>query len=845
MVESVTLRRKQPKQTPPLVPVVGIGASAGGLDAFRALLKALPDDTGMAFVLIAHLMPEKKSVLGELLARETSMPVNQLEADTPVEANHVYVIPPDQALTIQNGHLEIRKPEASERPSMVIDTFFRSLAEARRAKAVGVILSGTGSDGSSGLADIKGEGGITFIQDSASAAFAEMPNNARAAADYVLSPEEIAAELKRIARHPYVMKEPALPLTGALPRDGEVREIFKLLEAKCGVDFSRYKSASIHRRIARRMLLRKMDSLRDYLKYLRTDKYELDALYQDLLITVTEFFRDPGAFDVLKKAIIPEILRNLGNDAARVWVPGCASGEEAYSIAICFVEAATERAGTPVQVFATDVNVPCINKARRAVYPETIAASVSPERLQRFFVKTHDGYQVNKFVRDLCIFAEQNVLADAPFSRMDLVSCRNLLIYLDNAAQREVLQRFHYALKTGGFLFLGTSESVSAAPQLFEEVQKPQRIYSKLPASRVTDFALTTVNPAHRPVAATRASEGAQPIEISRDVDHILLSRFAPAGVVLNSAMDILEFRGSTASFIHPVPGEATLNIFRMIREEMAIPLRLALDESKTANRPVRKEVEIHFDQTAKKLTLEVVRLRPDTRGHPYYLVLFGEAFAEPARTYQTRKAKMPKDATSRRISKLEAELRSADQRVRSIVEERDSTNQELQSANEEILANNEELQSMNEEMQTAKEELQAANEELHSVNDELQRRNIDAGAAYSELNDIILSLDSIHLVVDNQSRIRRFTPAAQKLFNLTPGDLGRPIADINPNLSVSDLPEMIRSVIANLAPVERQVQDGGGRWYLLRIRPYKTESMKIDGAVLSLMDIDNVKRAG
>jgi len=583
------------------------------------------------------------------------------------------------------------------------------------------------------------------------------------------------------------------------------------------------------------MLLKHIESVGDYLNHLRTHKEELDALYEDLLITVTEFFRDPGVFDFLKSEIIPGILKTLPPDTpARVWVPGCASGEEAYSIAICFVEASKDRAGPPVQVFATDVSEHSIRKARQAIYQKNIATSVSPERLQRFFVKEAGGYHINKLIRDMCIFAEQNVIADAPFSRIDLVSCRNLMIYLDTSTQKDVLHRFHYALKPTGSLLLGTSESTAAAPQLFEQVHKPERVYAKVHITGRIDFALVGRSPIHGPLAKAPVAVARPVRDIGNEIDQLLLRRFGPSGVLLNSEMEILQFRGSTGGLLEPASGEASLNVFRMIRKELAEPLHVALHEARMSYTPIHKrDLEVPVNGHTMRLDLEVSRLRPEPKGETYYLVLF-----EVPRTIPrpgTRK-KVPTPPAYRRVSELEEKLKSAHEMMRSITEEEERTNLALQSANEEILANNEELQSMNEEMHIAREEIQA-------TNNELQKRNTQLGEAYSDLNNLILSLGIASVLVDDELRILRFTPVAQKILNLIPNDVGRRITDMRSNINVSDLPGRIAEVIRTMSATEVEVQDTDGHWYTMCIRPYKTDSGRIAGAVMFLVSIDGLKR--
>jgi two-component system, chemotaxis family, CheB/CheR fusion protein len=840
--------RNPPTSPSRLVPVAGIGASAGGLEAFRLFLEALPNNTGMAFVLVSHLNKAHGSMLAEILSKATTMPVAEVQDRAPVLANHIYVIPPNAILEITKGRLSARPLREARRPVMVIDTFFRSLAEHSKSQAIGVVLSGTGTDGTLGLAAIKAEGGIAFAQDQQSAKYPDMPRSASAhfgSADFVLPPAQIAREIARIAGHPSVRqtkKEPESESTSGVPYS----TIFDLLRSATGVDFSGYKPTTIRRRISRRMVLKKIESLTAYQKRLASDPLELEALCQDLLITVSAFFRDAETFEFLQTVIIPEIVKEKPGDMAiRVWVPGCATGEEAYSIAMLLLES-TLTAEAVVQIFATDVNKPAIQAAREGYYREANMAGISPERLRRFFVKSNGGYQVGKQVRDLCVFAVQNVIKDPPFSKTDLISCRNLLIYLGTPLKEKVLNTFHYALNPNGRLLLGASEAVGSGSGLFRQVDKKHKVYSKLMTSVRPHFELGVADQASA-VARRLAAHQRNPIGVSQEADRIVLTRYSPPGVLVNSAFNIVQFRGHTGAFLEPPPGSATLNLLKMSRTGLMMDLRTALQQAKKAGAPVRRSgVRVRVNGGLKKLDLEVTPILDNSSKEPYYLVLFhaAEQAKEPPQAPRTLPPGRKKKASVHQpeIVSLRAELAAIQADLRTIIEEQEGTTEELQSANEEILSSNEELQSTNEELETAKEELQATNEELTTVNDELQARIAELAEAHSDLTNLIDSVDAVYVMLGNDLRIRRFTPAAQKVLNLIPTDVGRPLGDIKPKIQVPDLPEMIAEVIANMGNKELDVQDSDGRWYAMKIRPYKTQEDKIDGAVMALTDVDALR---
>jgi len=833
--------------------VVGIGASAGGLEAFTELLKALPDNTGMAFVLVSHLSRNHASMLTELLSKVTKMPVREVQAETPILANHVYVIPPSTMLSLKDNDVSAYPMRSTNRPVMVIDTFFRSLAEQRKSQAIGVVLSGTGSDGTLGLAAIKAEGGIAFAQDEQSAKFPDMPRNASAqfgSADFVLPPAEISKELARIAHHPYIRQikpeedsEPATP-------ESELAKILSLIKASTGVDYAQYKPATIRRRISRRMVLHKTETVGAYLKRLESDPAEVEALYQDLLINVTCFFRDQEVWQFLKEQVIPGILKNRISDAPiRIWSPGCATGEEPYSIAMLLLECLEPSGAPPIQIFATDISMQAIQTARDGLYPENIVSDVSLERLRRFFVKANGGYQISKRVRDLCVFAVQDVTNDPPFSKLDLISCRNLLIYLSIPVQKRVLATFHYALAPSGYLLLGNSETVGAGSNLYRPADKKHKLYSKL---------MTAVRPVFH-LAPSEIAEGAalprqhsassrSAIDLGKEADRVVLAKYSPPGVLINSLFDIIQFRGRTGPFLEPSPGQAALNLLKMAREGLVIDLRAAVYQAKKTGATVRKTgVRLHSEDRVTEVNLEVTPIADASSRDPYYLVLFQtverptQAQKPPLGAARGKKEKSP--SAAHELEALRAELAATQEDLRSIIEEQESTNEELQSANEEILSSNEELQSTNEELETAKEELQATNEELTTVNEELHNWNAELAKVNGDLTNLIESVEVVYVVLDSELRIRRFTPAAQKVLNLIPSDVGRPIGDIKPNLELDDLPKLIQDVIVKMNQREQVVRDVSGRWYSLKIRPYKTQDSRIDGAILALTDIDSLRR--
>jgi two-component system, chemotaxis family, CheB/CheR fusion protein len=889
-------------------PIVGVGASAGGLEAFTQLLKHLPVDTGMGFVLVQHLDPAHESALTQLLSRVTSMPVREVTDKLRVKPNHVYVIPPNTCMGIAKGVLKLRpRQEQGRTPHHSVNFFFEALAQDQRERAIGVILSGTASDGTLGLEAIKAEGGISFAQDE-SAKYDSMPRNAIAAGcvDFVLSPEKIAKELARIAKHPYIMSapgqsDPALhseaereadqrsgreiplapgghgsPRTGSMraraeaeqagPRSVEehgFKNILLLLGNHCGVDFSLYKINTIQRRVTRRMVLNRSNALDHYAGFLKGNAKELDALYSDLLISVTSFFRNPEAFEMLKRKVFPKLISERREESLRVWVLGCSTGQEAYSLAMAFTEFSDRVPRAPkLQIFATDLNGGLLEKARAGLYVKSLVADLSPERLRRFFTEEGDGYRICKPLRDAVVFAQQNLLSDPPFSRMDLIACRNLLIYLEPSLQKKVLPTFHYALKPKGCLFLGASESVGAFTDLFEPVDKKHKIYSKKPGPTLAlGMHLGPRHPAEtndiRAATPAGAPEGFHvALNAQREADRVTRTRYAPPGVLVNAELQVVEFRGETSPYLKPPTGQASFSVLKMAREGLMLPLRAALNKAKKGNTVVRGEnVRLNQDGQSRTVHFEVVPLK--NLKEWCYLIFFEEAekvtravpIGPPPKPTEPRgglrSARPPAKEESRRIAELERELAETRDYLQSIQEQSEAANEELQASNEEVTSANEELQSLNEELETSKEELESANEELTTVNEEMANRNTELNRLNSDLVNFQNSAHLSIVLLGRDLTIRRFSAQAGKQFNLLATDIGRPIGNVRHNLDLPDLETLIAEVLVSVREREREreLQDRQGHWYSLRVRPYMTLDNKVDGAVLALVDIDTLKR--
>ncbi len=839
-----------------LFPIVGVGASAGGLEAFTDLLQSLPPDPGVALVFVQHLDPTHESLLAPLLAKAARLPVLLVVDGMTVESNHVYVIPPDKNMAILNGKLNLIPRADIVGRHLPIDYFFRSLADDQKNRAVGVILSGTGADGTLGLRAIKAEGGLTFVQSRESAQYDGMPSSAIAAevADSVLPPKGIAGELAQLGRHPYLRRTPKIePDEFPAEADSALNKILIALRMETGVNFTQYKPTTIRRRLARRMALHRIDALSVYARFLKENSTELAQLYEDLLINVTGFFRDPETFDTLQREVLPTLLRDRARETPlRIWVPGCSTGEEAYSIAMVLLEVLGDRAADlSIQIFATDVSDSAIAQARAGVYPESIVADISPERLRRFFVQVERGYHVSKAVRALCVFSRQDLTRDPPFSKLDLISCRNVLIYMGPALQKIILPTFHFALNPGGILVLGTSETIGEFSDLFRLMDKKGKIYAKKStAPRLAhDLAMDRDGDkpkAARPSAPILKSE----FDVQKAADQIALAKYAPAGVLVNENLEVMQFRGHTGLYLEPAPGAASLNLFKLARPGLAVALRAALDQARKASRSVRKTgVQFKANGGFKTVNLEVIPIKPllASKGS-YFLVLFEAIPATASKSVKGKTGKIRRPvatspAEERRSIQLEQELATTQAYLESLIEQHEHTNEELHAAMEEIQSSNEELQSTNEELETAKEELQATNEELTTVNEELQNRNIELGSVNNDLVNLLTSVHIPVLILGSDLRIRRFTLPAEAALGLIPADVGRPLGDLKLRLVVPDLEALILQVRETLEVREVEVKDREGHWYSLRLRPYQTVDHRIDGVVLVLIDIDQSKR--
>jgi two-component system CheB/CheR fusion protein len=840
--------------------VVAIGASAGGIEAFGELMRNLPADTGMAFVVIQHLDPKHHSILTELLSKETEMRVREVKDGMRLEPNHVFVIPPNATMSIAGRKLHITSPREETRGlHMSIDHFMRALAHEERERAIGVILSGSGSDGTLGMAEIQAQGGVTFAQDAASAKYDGMPRSviSSGCVDYVLPPQRIARELARVSRHRYVA---TLKPEVSDVRAGEhpsLSIIFQLLRRSTGVDFTHYRKTTILRRIQRRMMVHRLENIEEYVKHIKTNPNEIKALYRDMLINVTSFFRNPRVFDSLKSEVFSAIFRNRGPDVPiRIWTPGCASGEETYSIAIALLEFLGDKSHQiPIQFFGTDISETSIVKARSGVYPENIQTDVSPERLRRFFTKAADGYRISKGIRDVCIFAQHNLLNDPPFSQMDLICCRNVLIYLEPILQNKVISLFHYALRPDGFLVLGTSEGLGSATHLFGVQDRTYKIFVKK-SSAMREVATFSLNPRqdrgeYGPVHISDKRPDAtwNYLDAQKGFDRRLLSQYAPATVFVNEDLEIIHSRGDVNRYLKLAPGRASLSILKMAREGLVLDLRNALSRAKKDNTAVRKQnVQIknsgngegllHTD-ASRLVSFEVVPIRLGNLKELYFMILFQDVLPEPEAKVSPRAAKgRGESRRAVRIIKLEQELAATKEYLQSVIETQEATNEELQSANEEILSSNEELQSTNEELETAKEELQSTNEELSTVNDELRSRNLEITQVNNDLTNLLASIDITVVMVGSDLTIRRFTPQAHEVLGLIPTDVGRPLLNINPNTEISDLQQMVVQVMSTFRPAEKEIVDHKGSHFQLRILPYRTADNKIDGAVITLVDI-------
>ena len=863
IVEETTPDEDQGAAPSTKFPIVGIGASAGGLAAFEAFFSGMPADIepGMAFVLVQHLAPDHKSILAELIRRYTRMQVYEVEDGMQVQPNCAYIIPPNYDMAFLNGTLQLLDPSAPRGQRLPIDFFFRSLAQDQHERAIGIVLSGTGSDGTLGVRAIKGEGGMVMVQNTESSEFDGMPHSAIATGlvDYELPPAEMAAALIAYALHAFG-KMAKLPSKPEGESENTLRKIFVILRSQTGHDFSLYKPSTINRRIERRMAVHQINTIEVYAKFLQQNTTEGHALFQDLLIGVTNFFRDPDAFLALEEQVIPQLFSGkLAGGTIRIWSTGCSSGEEAYSIAILLVEYMERiKRNFTIQIFATDIDSRAISTARAGIYPASIAADLSPERLARFFKLEPNGsaFRIHKGIRDMLVFSEQDLIKDPPFSKLDLLVCRNLMIYMGAVLQKRLIPLFHYALNPNGMLFLGTSETTGEFVELFSTLDRKWKIYKRKEIIQSAQRnAISRFLPTMSAVQAAVPRENENKIRsatyrpsLRELTEHALLEHVSPTGALVNANGDILYLHGRTGMYLEPMTGEAGINnILKMAREGLRMELATCLHKARTSNEIVlvsglRVKTNSHF-------TLVSLRIYPmmfpteASAETPLYLVILEEEPEPPA--IDPTLPGSDAGVLDARIEALQEEIRTKDEYLQSTHEELETSNEELKSSNEEMQSVNEEMQSTNEELETAKEELQSVNEELTTINSELSTKVVDLSRLNNDMSNLLAGSGIATIFIDHQLCVLRFTPTASQIIPLLLSDVGRPVGHIVSNLIGYDsMIADMKTVLDTLIPKELEVQVTNGAWFSMRIQPYRTLENVIEGAVLTFVEITKMKLA-
>jgi PAS domain S-box len=834
--------------------MVGIGASAGGFKPLLEMFKRIPADSGMAYVVILHLSPTHKSSLAELLQKETAMPVSQIQDTVKVEMNHVYVIPPNKNLLLDDGTIQLAEPEQKRGQRVPIDLFFRSLAEVYRNNAIAVVLSGAGADGTLGMRRIKEHGGLTIVQDPREAEQESMPRSAinTGTVDFVLPVAEIPDKLMSLRQN---ARQIVLPAPDAAPQRDKaadaLREVLTLVRARTGHDFSSYKPSTILRRIERRLQVNEVKDIPSYLTFMREHQEEVQALLHDLLISVTAFFRDHEAFDRLERNVIPRLFAGKSSDdQVRVWVTGCATGEEAYSLAIMLSDHAARLSDPPkVQVFATDIDEDALSRARKAIYPDTIAADVSPERLKRFFISEGGHYRVRTDVRETVLFTSHNILRDPPFSKIDLITCRNLLIYLMRDIQERVLEIFHFALRPDGFLLLGSSESAEGAPALFTPSDKKYRIYQRLAVDNLT-YAFPTlpqvgrwgVRPSRLPVAQATKTFAFADLH-----QQMLIERHAPPSVLVNSDYDILHISGDAGRYLRFTSGEPSRNLLKVVQPSLRLELRGALFAAKQqSSRFESRYVRAQHDGESQLLNIIVEPVAGLHTEQGFLMVIFDEVQEAIAPLTEASPARpRPEDGGMEPVVRqLEDELQRTRDQLRTTIEEYETSVEELRASNEELQAINEELRSASEELETSKEELQSLNEELTTVNHELKEKVDEVSRANGDLQNLMAATEIGTIFLDRALRIKRYTPRVQELFNIIGSDIDRPLDHLTHKLEYDNLAEDAEQVMATLKTIQREVSSKEGNYYIARLLPYRTLDDHIDGVVLTFIDITERKHA-
>ncbi len=830
-------------------PIVGIGASAGGLEAIEGFFGNTPSEVKIAFVIVQHLAPEHKSIMGSLLEKYTKMKVAEIRDGMKVVPGCVYLNPPNRDVSIMNGRLLLSEPTQPRGVRLPIDYFFRSLAESEGDKSICIVMSGTGTDGTLGLKAIKGAGGMAMAQEESQAKYNNMPRSAidTGLVDYVLPVEKMASELMKYVKHPYIGGPEKAP-TARDRSENYLQKVFILVRSATGHDFSQYKLNTINRRIERRMAVHQINKISEYVAFLQKNPAEIKTLFKDLLITVTNFFRDTKAFKALFEKVILPLAKAKPNEATiRVWVPGCATGEEAYSIAILFAEAMKlQKKHFTLQIFATDIDADAIEYARQGLYPDSIAADVSNERLKNFFLKEENAYKVRKPIREMVVFATQNLIKDAPFSKLDLVSCRNVLIYMNTALQKKILPLFHYTLNPDGFMFLGTSETIGEFADLFTPMDAKWKIYRCKKAAGALELERPVMPLSGLAGEITKEAKKYEPtlVNIRQMAERTMLQEYAPPCVLVDDKFDALYFNGDTDKYLSMPIGEPSFNILKIAREDiryqLSTMLRKCLREKKTVK---SKNMKIMFNGNILMINLLVKPITDPAIKNDFMMVMFESA--EPiTESASKRKKGPPGKSVEPRVAALEQELQATKEYLQTTIEELETSNEELKSTNEELQSTNEELQSTNEELETSREELQSTNEELETVNTELQNKVEQLSDVNNDLSNLLGCTEIATLFLDNDVHVKRFTPRTVDIFKLINTDIGRPISDIVHNLIYDDLLNDVQEILRNLGRVEKEVQSKTGNWYLMRILPYRTVENAIDGVVITFIDITKQKLA-
>ena len=826
-------------------PIVGIGASAGGLEALERFLSRVPRNSGLAFVIVQHLDPTRKGIMPELLQRTTSMKVLQVKDRMIVQPDRVYIIPPNKDMSILHGMLHLLEPASPRGLRLPIDFFLRSLAQDQQEHSIGVILSGMGSDGTLGLRSIKEKAGVVLVQDPATAKFDGMPRSAidSGLADIVAPADDLPGRILGYLNRTPLVHTTELALESKA--QSALEKVIILLRAQTGHDFSLYKKNTFYRRMERRMGIHQIHKIAAYIRYLQENSQELDLLFKELLIGVTSFFRDAAAWEELRRKVIPALLvSRAAGHALRAWVPGCSTGEEAYSLAMVFKEAMDKlkpAKKSTLHVFATDLDKDAIDKARQGVYPANIAADVSPERLNRFFVKVDSGYQVGAEIREMVVFAPQSLILDPPFTRLDILSCRNLLIYLDPEMQKKLIPLFHYSLTPGGIMLLGSAESVGTFTDLFATLNNKLRIFRRRESplrSEPIEFPSSFASPL--PAGTDSRPAPKTHLNVHTLADQFVLEHFAPPAVLVNDKGNILYVSGRTGKYLEPAAGKANWNIFAMAREGLRYGITSAFQKViRSESTVMLKGLPTGNNGAGHFVNITLQRLEEPEPLRGLVIIVFGDVAAPLERKTPGRSRK----GTGRLVlAELERKHRQAILELQTRREEMQSSQEELRSTNEEMQSTNEELQSTNEELTTSKEEMQSLNEELQTVNTELQAKLDELSRSDNDMKNLLNSTDIATLFLDNALRVRRFTTQASKIIKLIPGDVGRPITDLASDLLYSDLAADAREVIRNLGFVEKPIAARDGRWFTVRIMPYRTHDDRIDGVVITFADITEAK---